>query len=382
MINNNKPALLIFNDQFYPAYKAGGPVQSLTNLVLALQQEYDISVVASAYDLNDEHMLDNVKPDQWSQVILPQSSSAVHVWYAGKGKPGAATINKIISDVKPSTVYLNGMFSSRYVILPLLNTKEINLVICPRGMLQKGALAGKALKKKVYLSALRISGLMKKVKWHATNEAEKNDIVREFGINSKIFVAGNIPKKPVENIVTLSKKPGELKLVYLSLISEKKNLLQAIKIVSLINEKISLDIYGPVKDEQYWKKCVEAIAKSEGKVAYKGNVQPEMVQDVFSGYHASLLLTKGENFGHALYESLSAGRPVITSYFTPWNDLSEKKAGWNADISDEPSMINSITGICKMDEPTFDLFYHGAYKLASGYYREGFDVDSYRKMFS
>jgi len=382
MTEVNKPALLIFNDQFYPAYKAGGPVQSLTNLALALQHEYAVSIVAGAYDLNDDHMLDDVKPGQWSEVILPRSSSSLHVWYAGKGEPRSATIKKIIGDVKPAIVYLNGMFSFRYVMLPLFNTKKIKIVICPRGMLQKGALAGKALKKKIYLAALRMSGIMNNVSWHATNEEEQEDIIREFGKHSNVFVAGNIPKKPVSHVSRLSKKAGELRLVYLSLISEKKNLLQTIDLVSQAREKISLHIYGPVKDEGYWKKCMEAIDKSDGKVEYRGNVLPEKVQDIFSGYHASVLLTKGENFGHALYESLSAGRPVITSYFTPWNGLLAKNAGWNVDISDEKSIINTISEICNLDERSYDLFYDGAFRLANDYYLKGFDIDNYRKMFS
>lgn len=378
----DKPRLLIFNDHFYPAYKAGGPVQSLTNLVLALQDDYIVSVVACAYDLNDDRMLDSVKPDQWSEVILPRSSMAVNVWYAGKGRPVAATIKKIIGEVKPSTIYLNGMFSFRYVILPLFNARKTNIVICPRGMLQKGALAGKAIKKRIYLSAVRMCGLMNKVNWHATNEEERDDIIREFGINSKVFVAGNIPRKPLDHFTKLPKIEAELKLVYLSLISEKKNLLHTIELISMVKEKISLDIYGPAKDEDYWKKCVEAIGKSEGRVEYKGNVLPEMVQDTFSKYHASVLLTKGENFGHALYESLSAGRPVITSYFTPWNKLAEKKAGWNVDISNDENAIAIISEVCKMQQSAFDIFYDGAYRLANEYYENGFDINNYKKIFS
>lgn len=377
-----KPGLLIFYDYFYPAYKAGGPVQSLTNLALSLQHEYTISVITGAHDLNDDRVLTNIKTNCWSEVTLPKSACVIKVWYAGSGEPGAATIRKILEQVQPTVIYLNGMFSFRFVLLPLIVIKKIKIVLCPRGMLQKGALAGKPFKKRLYLTALKISGLANKLTWHATNEAERSDIKREFGEISNVYVAGNIPKKPVAKIVLPSREPGELRLVYLSLISEKKNLLQLIKIISRLKENISLDIYGPVKDEDYWKKCVHAMNSSEGKVKYMGDVLPEKVQDIFAQYHASILLTRGENFGHALYESLSAGRPVITSYFTPWNRLESKNAGWNVDISNDREIEILLSRVSNLEQPAYDRFYNGAYALAKTYYSGGFDTRSYKALFS
>ena len=378
----DKPGLLIFYDHFYPAYKAGGPIQSLTNLIVSLQDEYIISVITSGYDLNEDHLLANIQTDTWSKVLLADSTSTIQVWYAGSGKPGLASMKDIIEEADPSIIYLNGIFSYTYVLLPLLAARNRKVVICPRGMLQKGALAGKALKKKIYLLVFRLSGLCKRIIWHATNEEEQEDIKRIFGGVSKIFIAGNIPKKPLEKISNVYKSAGQLRLVYLSLITAKKNLLQLIEILSTSRENISLDIYGPVKDGEYWKKCQHAIKSSASKINYKGDVLPSFVQETFEKYDASILLTRGENFGHALYESLSVGRPVITSYFTIWNQLEEKKAGWNVDISNEKNIIEIIEQICNMDNPTFEGYCIGAHNLAKQYYLSGFDVHSYRKIFS
>ena len=113
----------------------------------------------------------------------------------------------------------------------------------------------------------------------------------------------------------------------------------------------------------------------------KGDVQPDMVQEIFARYHSSVLLTKGENFGHALYESLSVGRPVITSYFTAWNQLEDKKAGWNVDISADNEIAKIITEVYNLDQPAYDLYCVGAYGLANEYYLHGFDMLSYKKMF-
>jgi glycosyltransferase involved in cell wall biosynthesis len=167
----------------------------------------------------------------------------------------------------------------------------------------------------------------------------------------------------------------------LSLIAEKKNLLQVIELVNKSVAGITLDIYGPVKDEGYWKKCVQAIGNDNTKIKYKGDLQPDEVQNTFINYDASVLLTKGENFGHALYESLSVGRPVITSFFTPWNELEAKKAGWNLDITANAACLNKLESICKMDNESFIIYCNGAYEMAKSYYTEAADLSNYYKMF-
>ncbi len=123
------------------------------------------------------------------------------------------------------------------------------------------------------------------------------------------------------------------------------------------------------------------IEKSRGKINYKGDIIPEQVQQVFSDYDAFIFLTKGENFGHAIYESLSAGRPVITSYFTPWNELEEKKAGWNVDISDSRAIDKTLQKIQDMSKVDHQLFCEGAYKLAKGYYETNDFKKEYTELF-
>ena len=315
---------------------------------------------------------------------LEPASTTFQVWYSSKDKPHAGEILRCIEETDASIVYLNGMFSYRFVMLPLLKIKKqkIRVVLCPRGMLQTGALAGKSLKKKLYLTALKLSGLVKNISWHATNAEEEQDIKRVFGNNAHVIIAANIPKQPVTDCISAKKITGQLRLIYLSLIAEKKNLLQVIELINRSNTHMTLDIYGPVKDAAYWKKCEAAIAGSNEKVKYMGVIKPEQIQDTFSKYDASVLLTKGENFGHALYESLSAGRPIITSYFTPWNELEQKKAGWNLDINDNDSCLQKLETICNMNNDTFNSYCTGAYKIAKSYYTESTDLSNYHKLFS
>ena len=171
-------------------------------------------------------------------------------------------------------------------------------------------------------------------------------------------------------------------MVYLSLITEKKNLLQLIHVVVSSKASVTLDVYGPVKDEGYWEECKKLMQKSDGRIVYRGDVKPQNVQSLLEGYHAMAIFTKGENFGHALYESLSVGRPLITSFFTPWNDLKEKKAGWNVDISDRHQCQETLEAIAEMDEEAFSVYCIGAYALAKQYYENLNAREKYERLFA
>lgn len=377
----HKPRLLIFNDFFYPAYKAGGPIQSLVNLIVHLSDTMDIFVFSSAFDLHEKRQME-VKVNQWNDILLPGAGNPVKVWYNYKGKRVKRAIINVMDEVKPSVVYINGMYSFSYVMLPILMIRKVKMVICPRGMIQTGALADKYLKKSIYLFLLKYSGFVKRVWWHATSEIERSDIKRIFGNHALVMVAGNIPKKPVTTMQAAEKKKGSLRLVYLSLITFKKNILLAIESVLRAGEGVVLDIYGPVKDVQYWSKCEPLVNSSNGKVNYLGDVKPENVQKVFAKYDAGCFLTKAENFGHALYESLSCGRPIVASKYTPWRDLEQFHAGWNVDIENPQSVVEKLDDLAKLDQIEFEVYCQGAYEHATNYYQSVISSDTYSRLFN
>jgi glycosyltransferase involved in cell wall biosynthesis len=378
-----RPSILILYDYFYPGYKAGGPIQSLTNLAVALNETYSIYVITSCHDLRSTETYKDIAIDQWNEVNIPVSRNVTRVYYAGRLNKGI--YEGLFNEIKPAIVYFNNIYSYPFFRLPLQTIKSLagnyKIVICPRGMLQAGALAVKTFKKKIYLAYLHFCGLLDSAYWHATNEEEACDIKKQFPKNKGIVIAPNIPKPPVEEIFYPAKAVGQLRLVFLSLIAEKKNLLLLLQVMLTSKKDIVLDIYGPVTDEGYWQQCLELIQQMPGKVQYRGEVKPTEVQKVLAQYHALILLTKGENFGHALYESMSAGRPVITSYFTPWKDLQEKSAGANADILDMNDCLQKLDDCADMDQDEYNLYCKGAHRLALQYYQNIDAEERYGELF-
>jgi glycosyltransferase involved in cell wall biosynthesis len=379
-----KKKILIFYDYFLPGFKAGGPVQSLVNMIAALGNEYDFSVITSAFDLNEKQPYPDIIFNEWNRVKI--QSTTIPVFYVLQ-KLDLKNLKKQVDMAAPDMIYINGMYSRSFFLQPLwirnrLNKENTLFIISPRGMLQQGALKGKALKKKIYIQFLKAAGLLKNVYWHATNESEQHDIQNIFGKTSAVFVAGNIPKRPLA-LTGSNKQTEQLRLVYLSLITEKKNLLLLIRSVKKCAANILLDIYGPVKDTNYWEACKTEMKQAPDNIRfnYKGDILPNKVQETIQQYDAMILLTKGENFGHALFESLSVGRPVITSHFTPWNQLTEKKAGWNVDIDNEKSVTELLDRLAVLSDEEWEGYCKGAHQLATTYFENADFVNGYRRMF-
>ncbi len=366
-----KRNILIIYDYFFPAFRAGGITQSLYNLFSVLEaNNKKVLVICQNRDFNGE--------------ILDENEKLANVTYSNKSDLPKYLVRLDKSAIK--YIYLNGIFSPFFFFIPLVYFRcffpRIKIVIAPRGMLQKGALEIRSTKKKVYIGLLKLLGLLKNVNWHATDFQEHEDIKAIFGQKTNVIIAQNIAKRPVEKIKLYDKGSNGISLIYLSLITEKKNLLLLIETLASIKINLTLDIFGPIKDQAYWLSCKKAMEALPSNIiiTYKGEVEPSFVQNTITNYHALILPSKGENFGHAIYESLSVGRPVIISEHTPWINLNEKKAGWNTKLT-ENSISEAIIELHSMDSETYGLYCENAYNLACAYYQESTQMEAYEKLF-
>ncbi len=370
--------ILILTDWFYPAYKAGGPITSLINLVKGIGDKFNVKVLTSAYDLGESKVLDNIVPDVWQKF-----NNNTRIKYL----TNVNEVKKELAKEEFDVIYLNSMFSPAFTLKPLLWAKKNNLldkiILAPRGMLQAGALKQKALKKKIFLSFFRLTGIANNIHFHATAEQEKEDILKVFPNAKKINVIPNVVSKPVQEKRIKDKEKSKLKLVYLSVISSKKNLKHLLEIFSKIDFEIEFDVYGSIKDKDYWDLFTEQIKKLKNvKFAYKGDVPNHLVNKTLSKYDFFILPTLGENFGHAIYEALSAGTPVIISDKTPWRKLEQHKAGWDIPLDKPEKFIEVLNKCTAMDNDEYQEWRNGAYNFAVKYYQENDVTEEYLRMFN
>ena len=361
--------MILFTEYYTPAHQAGGPITSIKNLYALLQHKITMIIVCSAYDLNATDVMPNI--------ILNQEHKGRYYTQASFGQ--LLRLAKWIFQKRDEVFYINGLYTWHLSLLPALLGKQ--LIIAPRGMLQSSSFEQRGLLKKVYLAIYKFVLKFKQISWHATSEAEVAEIKSFMGEHARIAFIQNIPATPIEEINKIPKATKELKLVCLALIGQMKDHLRLIRVLQACQLPIELDLYGPIKDAAYWDACKQLIASntSVARIKYKGMLTAEQVPEVLQNYHASILLSKGENFGHAIFESLALGRPVILSDKTPWRFTDT--AGACFGIEAEEALIAHLHTLYTEDQAAWEKRAEAAWQYAQTYMRQANFEAAYTDLF-
>lgn len=371
-----KPKILIFSDWFAPAFKGGGPIRSIVNLVETLKEEYDFYVFTSDTDFGESSPMPDIKENLW----LVQDG--VHVYYHSKGAMTYKKVKSVIKEIHPHRIYLNSMFSN--MIKPILaDYPSGKIIIAPRGMLSASALAVKPIRKFLYLWFLRTFGFTKHLNFHATSEQEVKDIQRIFPNARSISVASNIPVKVNTTLQHAVKFPNSTKLVFTGRMHPIKNLHILLQALNQVNGQIVLNVITTKENEAYLNKC-EQLAKELNaniKVNWLFDLPHHLIKSHLQAAHFFILLSDVESFGHAIFEALAVGCPVLVSNQTPWKNLQRKKAGWDLPIADLNLIADTLQMIVNMDDQEWQSFRNGSLNLANSYVKS-LNVDKeYRILF-
>jgi glycosyltransferase involved in cell wall biosynthesis len=360
--------IFIITEYFYPFSDAGGPIRSIEQILGVLYQNSSIKLITSANNHQGNKLPVNTKVNHFINEPISNTST----YYSTNTINGISKLVQLYFKNQHHTFYINGMFIPRLSLLPALICKYV--IISPRGMLINETFGSKSLFKKIYLFIYKFI-VSKNVIWHATDAAEVLDIKRFFGERANVKLITNIPVNPLVILPTRQKQTDSLKLVYYGLIVQKKGLLILIQSLNSLNLPISLDIYGSIKDQSYWEKCLLEISTNHSQASFKylGHADPSESQSILAKYDAFVLLTKGENFGHSIYESLSVGTPVIITNKTPWKfNESANPPGWiiNNDNQyiDTDSLKLILTNLYHMDNDAYTLSSKAAHAYAVDFY--------------
>ncbi len=360
--------LLIFIDWYSPGFNAGGPVRSMINLVDYLHEDYNIKIITRNTDYLSEEPYKDIKPGEWTTI-----HQNVSCCYLSKELVNYKNLKKIIKQHHDHIIYINGIYSFYFSIVPLYlaNKYAKKTIVAPRGMLAPSAINIKKSRKKFFINISRIVGVYRKVVFHATNENEANQIRTYISSKARIKIAANLPRK------TNSSKPagyrkqkGSLKMISIARIAPEKNTLYAIKLLNGVYKgTIEFDIYGSVYNENYYTQCKEMAGNLPENihVNFKGPVHPELTEELYAGSHFLFMPTRGENFGHAILESFTAGTPVIISDQTPWKNLHDKKLGWDISLNKPETFQKIIQQCLDMDKPEHDKLRENTWLYAKLY---------------
>ncbi|MEZ5425532.1 MAG: glycosyltransferase family 4 protein [Pyrinomonadaceae bacterium] len=346
----SKPKILVVCDYYLPGYKSGGGMRTIVNMVDRLRDRFDFWIITRDHDGKlDKEQYRDVEIDAWNDV------RGARVFYLSKPNIGLRKLRSLVLEVEPDAIYANSFFSTLAIFaLKLRKLKlitKVPIVIAPCGELTDGALKIKSGKKRAFLKISGLSGLYNDVIWKASSELEKEEILRVKGKGGRIFIAPDLPPKILLEDFCPEKKPekisGEARFVFLSRFMPKKNFKWLLENFPETGARLTIDIYGPLEDRNYWEECQRIIEKFPPNISIKArdSIPYEQVCEKLLEYHFFILPTLSENFGHVFLEALAAGCPLVISDRTPWLGLEKKGIGWDLSL-EEPEKWAEVIKKC------------------------------------
>lgn len=345
--------VLFLNPCYYPGFRSGGPQRTVMNIADAFGDKNDIYILTQNCDMGCSDSYD-VETHKWIRV------GNANVMYLPPKDYNIKSIKKYSKDF--SVIYACGLFSNctiNTILLHKLN-KVQKLYVAPMGVFSIAAISSKALKKRTFLLIFKYFGLFKNIVWSFTSEIEHEEAKAALGNAIKEYIiAEDLPRKvdfdaQIIKIQNCQAQENDvLKLVFLSRVSPKKNLEYCAQVLNCITDKeIILDVYGTAENEEYWGKCRKFLENLPKNIHYRycGEVNSEKVIDVLSNYDAFLFPTKGENFGHVIYEALASGCVSIISDRTPWLDLYENGCGYVLPLENLNVFVETIKELAEIKE--------------------------------
>ena len=346
-----KIKVLIIVGHYLPGFNSGGILRSVINTVDHLSDEFEFYVLTRNHDLGVSQPYKNSDINDWQKV------GNAKVYYLDRKAMSYNNIYKLINANSFDCIHLNSFFDMLSIKVNFAmqsgKIKQKPLLLSPRGEFAEASFNIKFFKKFLFVKLVKFLGLYSQCHWHVSSQFELLDLNRIMRIkNPTINIVKDLPiyvNTSNSNFDRSCFKENTLRIIFLSRISLEKNLDVAIKILSHISSSIIFDIYGTIENKKYWNKCMKMIGSlpKNIKVKYIGIVSSDDVINVFSRYDLFLFPTGGENYGHVIAESISAGTKVLISKNTPWQNLEADKLGWSFELDDLDSFVDVINEMSK-----------------------------------
>lgn len=374
---------MLFADWFEPGYKAGGPIRSCLHFVQQMKEKYECFVFTTDRDLHDTEPYKNVEADKWIEF-----APGINIFYSSPAFLSWKNILKQVRQLDPRFIYLNSMYSKYFAVYPLMMRRlgliDKKIVLSPRGMLKESALQFRKSKKKFFISLLRLLGIQKLVHFHATDNTEQSDINKIFGSGVTVTMAPNFGGLVKEYAGTISKQEKELSLIFIGRLHPIKNLDYLLQLLPSVTGTISLTVVGSEEDQDYAALCKNLVQgfPQRIQVRFAGEMPNNRLPEMLHQHHIFVLPTQGENFGHAIFEALSAGRPVLISDQTPWQNLEGKKAGWVISLAQKEVFVQALQQAVDFNQHQYDEWSKAAWQHASDFSKQPGLKDLYNNIFS
>lgn len=345
-----KKKILIMYNGYLPGKNYGGPVVSLSNLVESCGDIFEFHIITLNHDLDSKEKYTNINEG-------PNKIGKATVYYLSDDEFKYNKVKKLVETVRPNCIYQNGFFNAKFFLFSNFISFKYGIPILTsiRGELNADAFNLKKTKKLLYLFVINTILSNKNTYFHSTSLEETEAIKNKLRVTN-IYEISNIPSIIKNRKINKTKEENTLKIIFLSRIQTKKNLLFAIETMKNIHDKsIIFDIYGPIENEVYWEECQKLIMEIENEVIinYCGSVDHQDISSIFSKYDLFFFPTLSENYGHVIAEALQSSCILLISDRTPWNDLADHKAGFVIPLENPQDFKKTIEELYEMNNNDF-----------------------------
>lgn len=314
---------------------AGGPTISLKN---------QLNYISDSGSTNEYHLLAmNSKEKLKNDILNPR----IRLFYFNS----FLSLLKKLFYSKYDLAHIHGIWQIPNLIFSFVtNFKNIPYIVSPRGMLEPWSLQQSFLLKKVALFVYQRKILNNSSVIHATSQMELLNL-RKLGFRNKIALIPNGIDLHEYQDTEVNK---ENTILFISRIHPKKGLELLIEALEVLNKKNESDwkceIYGS-GDQNYIDSLKLNIIKKGlmDRVVFFAPIYSSKKINKIKSAKVLVLPSYSENFGNIIAESLACKTPVISSVYTPWNDLEEYNCGWQIELQKE-DLLNKIEHVLSLTD--------------------------------
>jgi glycosyltransferase involved in cell wall biosynthesis len=358
--------VIIVTDYYFNDRRGGGISSAVTNLFLHLDGEANISIISFRKEDG------KIRPIFFYHALL-----------------NFLFLNKNV------VIYLTGIFNFHSNILPIFLARfsRNKLIISPRGMLKSSAL-NKSKKKLLFLKFVRFF-LKKSTIVHVTDRLEQSESIFFFPTFKHISIL-DFPPIRIQEFPLRTKKSGEISLLYIGRIDELKNLYSILVVLKNLStylannsnstKNIKFTIIGQKADLKYYQRCKKLIDEivdlKEITISHLEFVRHDNLEKYFSNHHIFVSLSKGENFGYTIAESLANAMPVIITPNSPFGKLSDLRIGSVVNGDDLNKVLNEILFYYNMSNADYDNLSKNIFDSYNHMFRNNDMIREYKELFN
>jgi len=200
--------------------------------------------------------------------------------------------------------------------------------------------ADRYLTETMHLTSLSKSRGLKQVSWYPTNRPAQENDHKNRAISDRC-----------------------LRFVYIGHVRENKGMHELVEAAEMLDENISVDIYGPLFDD-----LDPSMFDALKRVSYHGPIPPSEVISTLRQYDMSVLPSKAKTEGYPgiVFESYSVGLPIIASSIGAIPEIVDETSGFLVKPGDTKELFDTMDMIAS-NSMQFKKLQSGAHEKFKGF---------------